>query len=262
MPRWLRSISASARFITVFPQIPYCGAVPLPGTLFDRFNLDPKLILVLIAVAGCQWWMAAESSRRKYGLAGWLLASVAFLSPLCALSVALFSARVAQHMILVLIAAPLIALGLPRSRAATSWPLWLATVIFSLALWFWHMPAPYEATFVSIRIYWSMHVTLFGSAVYLWRELLEHPRERTVGVLAAGAVTFVQMGLLGAVFAFADHAMFAWHLTTTQVWGFSPLADQQLGGVFMWVPGTALFLWAAIRSLARLWRSMEKARPA
>jgi len=40
------------------------------------------------------------------------------------------------------------------------------------------------------------------------------------------------------------------------------LQDQQLGGVFMWVPGTALFLWTAIRSVSRLWQSIEKARPA
>jgi putative membrane protein len=107
-----------------------------------------------------------------------------------------------------------------------------------------------------------MHLSLFGSAILLWRELLHHSPERTAAVLAAGTVTFVQMGLLGAVFAFADHTMFKWHFSTTQAWGFSPLQDQQLGGVFMWVPGTALFLWTAIRSVSRLWQSIEKARPA
>jgi len=247
----------------VIEQLPYCGVAPVPGELLARFNLDPILIGALLALCGWQWIALKRDRSRYYALGGWLIAAAAFLSPLCALSVSLFSARVAQHMILILAAAPLIALGLPRSRQPnTSWPLWIAATVFFVALWIWHMPVPYDATFASVSIYWCMHVTLFGSAIYLWRELLHHPGDRTVGVLAAGTVTFVQMGLLGAVLAFAGHAMFTWHFATTQIWGFTPLQDQQLGGVFMWVPGTALFLWTAIRSIARMWHAIERARPA
>jgi len=247
----------------VIQQLPYCGGAPSPASLGERFNLDPLLICALVAI--CVWqWIASEKDQRRYlAAAGWLIAAAAFLSPLCALSVSLFSARVAQHMILVLAAAPLIALGLPRMRpASTTWPLWIAATLFFLALWIWHMPVPYEATFTSVMVYWLMHLTLFGSAIYLWRELLHHPAERTAAVLAAGTVTSVQMGLLGAVLTFADRAMFQWHFGTTLVWGLTPLQDQQLGGVFMWVPGTALFLWTAIRSVARLWQSIEPARSA
>ena len=243
-------------------QLPYCGVTPVPGALAERFNLDPWLMAALAGLCVWQWIAQRKSPARYYALGGWLIAAAAFLSPLCALSVALFSARVAQHMILVLAAAPLIALGLPRSGVTTSRPLWLWTAVFSVALWVWHMPVPYDATFSSVVVYWSMHLSLFGSAILLWRELLHHSPERTAAVLAAGTVTFVQMGLLGAVFAFADHPMFKWHFSTTHAWGFSPLQDQQLGGVFMWVPGTALFLWTAIRSVSRLWQSIEKARPA
>lgn len=244
-------------------QLPYCGAAPIPGALDGRFNLDPVLIGALIALCLWQWTAAKRRPGRYYALGGWLIAGAAFLSPLCALSVALFSARVAQHMILVLAAAPLIALGLPGSRPeGSTWPLWTSSALFFLALWIWHMPVPYDATFESVSLYWMMHVTLFGSAIWLWRELLHHPAERTIAALAAGTGTFVQMGLLGAVLTFADHAMFRWHLTTAPAWGFTPLQDQQLGGIFMWVPGTALFLWTAIRSVARLWHSAEPARSA
>jgi putative membrane protein len=65
------------------------------------------------------------------------------------------------------------------------------------------------------------------------------------------------MGLLGAVLTFASHPLFLSHLTTTQVWGLAPLRDQQLGGIVMWVPGIGLFLFAAIRSLSRLWTSLS-----
>jgi putative membrane protein len=200
---------------------------------------------------------------QAYAAGGWLVAAAALLSPLCALSVALFSARVAQHMLLVLVAAPLIAIALPRTHGSTkSWPLWASTVVFFIALWFWHMPVPYEATFTSVGAYWAMHLTLFGTSILLWRELLDHSPRQTAQVLAAGTLTFVQMGLLGAVLTFADRPMFQWHLMTTQSWGLTPLQDQQLGGTVMWIPGIVLFLWTAIRSIVRMWESMERARPA
>ena len=234
-------------------RLPYCGAAPLPGALLERFNLDPVLIVALLLLAAIHIWSVHQRRERWYAAAGWVVAALALVSPLCALSVALFSARIAQHMILVLIAAPLIALALPRSaHRRDSWDLWASAAAFFVALWFWHMPAPYDATFSSVAVYWSMHITLFGSAILLWRELLHVRPEQTVDALAAGAFTSMQMGLLGAVLALAGRPLFFWHLGTTAAWNLTPLQDQQLGGVFMWVPGILLFLWAAIRALERL----------
>lgn len=249
-------------------QIPYCGVAPQPGQLLSRFNWDPLLIAALILLCVAQFiWLSkyggSESRRRRAGTAaGWVVAAIALISPLCALSVSLFSARVAQHMVLTLLAAPLIAGGLPRARVSTApLRLWMGTAAFFLCLWFWHMPVPYDSTFTSTLTYWVMHITLFGSAILLWRELLDHAPEHTGQALAAGMLTFMHMGLLGAVLSLADRAMFQWHFLTTQAWGFSPLQDQQLGGTVMWVPGVVLFLWSALRSIDRLWGLMERARP-
>jgi putative membrane protein len=234
-------------------QLPYCGTPPAPAELLTRFNLDPLLIgallLALLLLAG----VAARGAARRYAVWGWSIALVAFVSPLCALSVSLFAARIAQHMLLILAAAPLIALALPpaaqrHGRAR----LWGACSAFFIALWFWHMPAPYDATFASTACYWAMHVTLFGSAIWLWHEILQGERRYAIDVLAAGGFTSMQMGFLGAILTMAGRPLFFWHLTTTQPWGLSPLEDQQLGGVLMWVPGIALFLWAALRTLDRL----------
>jgi len=237
--------------------LPYCGLPPAPGELLHRFNLDPVLIAVLALLAG--WHIGSLRSRdgRIRATGGWVLACFAFISPLCALSVSLFSARVAQHMILVLLAAPLIASGWTESSRKPAL-LWAAAAMFFIALWFWHMPVPYDATFASTMLYWSMHVTLFGSALLLWHELLNHRHDRLGDVLAAGALTSMQMGLLGAVLTFATHPLFLWHLTTTRAWGLTALRDQQLGGVIMWVPGITLFLWTALRSLRRAWLSLER----
>jgi putative membrane protein len=248
--------------------VPYCGSAPVPGELIARFNFDPALIIGLILICGWQLAVlrsrnAAAGTRAAYAFGGWIVAAAAFLSPLCALSVALFSARVAQHMLLILVAAPLIAIGWPRAQPTSrAWLLWTSTVVFFLALWFWHMPVPYEATFTSVWTYWAMHLTLFGSSILLWRELLDHSPRQTGQVLAAGLLTFVHMGLLGAVLALADRPLFQSHLLTTEAWGLTPLQDLELGGAVMWVPGIVLFLWTAIRSIVRLWAFLEHARPA
>ncbi len=240
-------------------QLPYCGTPPLPGTLLTRFNLDPLLIAALALALLVLLRVARGATARRSAAWGWGVAVFAFVSPLCALSVALFAARIAQHMVLMLVAAPLIALSLPATgelhgRRA----IWAACSAFFIALWFWHMPAPYDATFASTGYYWAMHLTLFGSSIWLWREVLQGARSNTVDVLAAGAFTSMHMGFLGAVLTMAGRPLLFWHLTTTQPWGLSPLEDQQLGGVLMWVPGIALFLWAALRTLGRLRLTLEE----
>lgn len=239
--------------------IPYCGTAPAPGELLTRFNLDVVLIVCLVALASVHLIQVKDTLRRSTALAGWLVAAAALISPLCALSVALFSARISQHMILLLIAAPLIALGLPRREMARSArSLRLASISFFIALWFWHMPNPYYATFTSSTFYWLMHISLFGSGLWLWRELLHHAPEHTAEALLAGMLSSMQMGLLGAVLTLAGHPMFEPHFLTAPLWHLTPLQDQQLGGVVMWVPGILLFLWVAIRSLRRLWAHLEE----
>jgi putative membrane protein len=236
----------------------YCGAPAIPGTLTGRFNLDPVLIAALVAIA--VWHVVANHRGGRPAtstVAGWAIAAAALISPLCALSVSLFAARIAQHMILLLAAAPLIAASLPQWRMIRRPAfLWSATIAFFVLLWFWHMPTPYEATFRSPLVYWLMHVSLTGSAVALWAALL---RQHSAQALAAGLVTSVQMGLLGAIICLASWPMYRPHYATTEAWGLSPLADQQMGGVIMWVPGCLIFLWIAVRTVSAMWRALEEA---
>jgi putative membrane protein len=248
----------------VINELPYCGSPPLPGELLMRFNLDPVLIAALIGAAGLQLWMARRlpARQRFCALGGWIIAAAALLSPLCALSVALFAARVAQQMILVLVAAPLITAGLPSRPLRALWPLWAAALAFFVSLWFWHMPLPYDATFHSVAVYWGMHLSLFGSAIGLWYALMHHARAHVVDAFAAGVFTSVQMGMLGACLTLGGHALFRWHLLTAWAWHLTPLEDQQLGGLLMWVPGIAIFLWVALRSLARFWAALDVLRAA
>ena len=241
----------------MWQQLAYCGLPPAPGGLAGRFNLDPVLIGALATLAAIQFgWCRTNGHHVRAPVIGWTIVAGCLLSPLCALSVALFAARIAQHMILLLVAAPLIASGLPQPEHGSK-GLWPAATMFLLTLWFWHMPSPYDATLRSTLLYWAMHASLFGSGVWLWRELIGHDARDTAGVLAAGLATSIQMGLLGALLTLGSHAWFPVHYLTTQAWGLTPLEDQQLGGVLMWVPGCFLLLWASLRSFRRAWQTME-----
>lgn len=236
-------------------MVPYCGAVPIPGHLLVRWNLDPVLLAGL-AIVTWGHLRLLDGRQRPIAAAGWAVAALAFVSPICALSLALFSARIGQHMILMLLAAPSIGRTLPGGRWRQS--IWWSVVAFTAALWVWHMPAPYGATFRSTAVYWTMHLTLFGSAIWLWRDLLNHRVNETLTVISAGLFACVQMGLLGAVLAFSSHPWFAWYAGTTEAWGLTQLQDQQLGGLLMWVPSGVIFLAAACRSFLLMHSWLER----
>ena len=167
------------------------------------------------------------------------------------------NARVGQHMILETLAAPLIAAGLPeRSPSRTNRALWAAAA-FAALLWFWHAPSPYDATFRNDAIYWLMHLSTFAAALWFCREMIQAVERRLAVFLAAAIATTLQMALLGALLTFAGEPLFRAHLLTTAAWGLSPLEDQQLGGVIMWIPAGAIFLAAILWAVASTLRRAE-----
>jgi len=260
-------------------HIPYCGTPPLPEAIWGRWNLDPVLIAVLIA--GLAAYLAGERvlSQRsgRHGTrdtalftCGWLVLSLALVSPLCALSVALFSARIGQHMLIATVAMPLVALGrpLPRLHALTRRRLpggrllankIVSSLLFALFLWLWHTPVFYAATFRSDLVYWTMHVTLAGSAFLLWHGLLTRGLDDPFTAFGCGFATTLQMSLLGAILTFARHPLFAEHLLTASDWSFTPVSDQQLGGLIMWIPGCTVVIVAGIALLGQVLHSLDAA---
>ena len=114
---------------------PYCGPAPEAGDW--RWNLDPVLLLIM-AAATMLIALRLQGTRRAFGLAAIGVLAVGFVSPLCALSSALFSARTVHHVLLVAVAAPLIAAALPRRGYG---PLVLATAVQAVIFWAWHAPA-------------------------------------------------------------------------------------------------------------------------
>lgn len=223
----------------------YCGPSPVPGSLWARWNLDPPVIAALAVLAGV-------IGRSRPGAAGIAVLLIVFVSPLCALSAALFSARVVHHVFLVAVAAPLLALALPQRRARGGAAYF---AVSTAALWAWHAPAAYDLALSNVAVYWLMQATLFLPALLFWRVVLSPDTETPSAILLVTA-SYIQMALLGAVLSFAPLPLYDIHQIAPFAWGLSPLSDQQLGGLLMWVPAglpyAAFAAFIARRGWARL----------
>lgn len=214
----------------------YCGPAPAPGELWLSWNLDPVLLVALVLLA---WGLR----RSPAGLMGVAALAIAFVSPLCALSAALFSARVVHHVLLVAVAAPFLAVAVPAREAR---PTALPCLILAAVLWAWHWPAAYNFALGWVPAYWIMQLSLLVSATVFWRCVL-HPGQPGGAALLAMLGAWMQMALLGALLTFAPEPLYAIHAVAPLAWGMSPLGDQQLGGLLMWVPAGVPFLaWGAL----------------
>jgi putative membrane protein len=239
--------------------ITYCGPAPTLAELGGRWNFDPWLLLAF-ALALFVWrWHGARAVanastlrlRRRAFPAALAVLAVAFISPLCAATVALFSARTVHHVLLVAVAAPLLALAFAQPRASArspTLPLAVAIVVF----YAWHAPPLYSAALAAPSIYWAMQATLLGSAVWFWARVL-HPAAEPVASLTAILATAALMGLLGALLTFAPRPLYVEHFAAPFAFGLTPLDDQRLAGLIMWVPALAPYLAAAGWIARRRW---------
>jgi putative membrane protein len=217
--------------------------------------------------------------------AGWAALVIALVSPLHALGSALFSAHMTQHEILISIAAPLLVLGRPIIPLLWAFPkewrrsladlarlgsvrrAWnalttpsVAFALHAIALWAWHLPGPYQATLSSGLMHSLQHTSFIVTALLFWWTILGSSR----GELGRGRailylfVTALQTSALGALLTFAPSLWYPAYATTTTPWGLSPLDDQQLGGLIMWIPGSIAYLIAALVLFAAWLRESEK----
>jgi cytochrome c oxidase assembly factor CtaG len=203
--------------------------------------------------------------------AGIAILFAALISPLDALDDQLFSAHMAQHLVLIMVAPPLLVAGRPAMAWLWAFPLparramgrfWAATglrgavhalmspvivwILCSAALWFWHLPGPYGWALANEFVHAVEHLCFFVTSLMFWSLVLEPVgRSRRLGY--AGALLFVatfgiQNGLLGALLTFSGRSLYAAYLPTTAAWGLTPLEDQQIGGLGMWIPASLIHL--------------------
>lgn len=268
-----------------------------PRDLLFTWGLDPVVIVSLLlsgwlyARGVRRMWREAGSGRgiRRWEAvafaAGWFALFVALVSPLHPLGEVLFSAHMTQHELLMLVAAPLIVLGRPvvaflwsvpvawsrrmgqwtkarwfqRSWKSITMPL-TAWVIHAAALWIWHVPFLFQATLRSDLVHTLQHVSFLGSALLFWWALIHGPQ----GALGYGAAalyvftTSVHSGVLGALITFAGTVIYPAYAQSTASWGLTPLEDQQIGGLIMWVPAGLVYIVAGLALCAGWLRESDR----
>jgi len=219
--------------------------------------------------------------------AGWLALLVALVSPLHPWGRVLFSAHMTQHEILMLVAAPLLILGRPllaflkalpgtwahrlaKAAKVTWWQtFWraltypfLAWLIHALVLWLWHAPSLFQATLDHELIHALQHSSFLGSALLFWWAVM-HGRQRLIGYGLSVLYMFttaLHSGLLGVLITLCRHLIYSSYAETTQTWGLSPLEDQQLGGLIMWIPAGLVYVIAGLALFAGWLREAELRR--
>ncbi|HZD78559.1 MAG TPA: cytochrome c oxidase assembly protein [Actinomycetota bacterium] len=271
-----------------------------PGELWGAWSPDPT-VLAGLGAAGLLYARGYRTIRRRSPhptadlragafLAGWLVIVVALVSPLDAMADALFSAHMVQHLLLIVVAAPLFVLGRPvittlaglsperRRRVARAAHALAATgvvrtvrrpvvawSVFTIALWSWHLPVLYQAAVEDPLLHALEHTAFLSTAMLAWSVALdERPREG-MGVLGRAlflSASAVQSGLLGALILFASTLLYPVHGPGPALWGLTPLQDQQLAGALMWIPPAAVYLTATGAILLRTFRAMDASRPA
>jgi putative membrane protein len=262
------------------------GRPPEPHDLWMAWSFEPFVVIALALSA----WLYRRGARRMVNrslrdaesfafLAGWLTLVIALVSPLDRLGAALFSAHMTQHEVLMLIAAPLLILGRPlapfllalpahwRRELTAPWKTgmarrgwrflvspFVAWLTHAVVLWVWHAPALFQATLESESVHAAQHLSFLVSAL-LFCEALIHGRERRLGYGAAVIYVFttaVHTSALGALLTFSPTLWYSAYQESTAAWGLTPMEDQQLGGLIMWVPAGVVYLVAGL-SLFALW---------
>lgn len=223
-------------------------------------------------------------------LGGLLMVGVAVISPLDLMSDQLAWAHMVQHMLLMTVAAPLLVLGSPglvgmwglsregrrfvgalfrrgrwtrRIADACGNPLAMWS-LYAFATWGWHIPWFYNAALTSAWVHDLQHLSFFVAAVLFWRVLIDPLNrlrlEPSLAILALFTTT-LHATVLGVLMTIAPDPWYTPYDGRTQLWGLSPLEDQQLAGLIMWMPACASYLAAAIVLLLLRLEGSQTAAP-
>lgn len=259
-----------------------------PGWTFSPEIMVPlAILLALFAVGTARLW--ARSGRGRPVLRGrailfslgWSILALAVVSPLHEGGEQSFTLHMIEHELVMLPAALLLVAarpgasllwGLPRVLrqglgSFARWPVWggltsavSATLLQAIVLVGWHLPALFDRALKSEGWHTAQHLSFLASALLFWWSMLQ--RHDGAGRLRAALCLFLTSmvgGALGALMALANSPWYAAYAAMpTRPLGLSPVEDQQLAGIIMWVPG-GLFHLAAALLLVR--RALSRRQP-
>jgi putative membrane protein len=203
--------------------------------------------------------LALRPAQRVAFFSGLLVIFLSLNGPLHDLSdYYLFSAHMVQHLLLSLAVPPLLLVGTPGwllrpfldrrgigavARAIT--PPIRCFVIFNVVIAAWHLPPLYNTAMEHHSVHIVQHLTFMVASVLMWWPLLsplpELPRLSYPGQMLYCFLMVIPMSIVAIYIAMADHVLYPAYSVAPRVWGLTPMSDQQIGGLIMWVPGGLLF---------------------
>jgi putative copper resistance protein D len=268
---------------------------PTAATLAFGWSLEPLVMLPLLAAAIAWLWAVRRVDAAHPGNPVPRRRTVAFIAGLAAIAIALlsgierydttlFSVHMVQHLLLTLVAAPLIALGAPitlalrtaspRLRRGVILPILhsrvlrvvafpvVAWVLFAGVMWASHFSPLFDLALENPLVHDAEHALFLGSALLFWWPAvgldpspwrLSHPARLAYVFLQMPQNTFLAVVILNAA-----APLYAHYATLSLPWAPTPLADQRLAGSIMWLAGDGLFIAAVAAILAGWMRRDER----
>ena len=276
---------------------------PTLSVLLQSWAWRPEIMLTLGLAATVhlvgRWRLKQRGTNRLTDpwrsvayLGGLAVLWIALMSPIDVLSAQFFFIHMIQHLLLVMIAPPLMLLanpmpimlwGLPSGlrlevgrwlrpqatfrrifRSVTTpglvWLYFVATLVG------WHDANAYNLTLESELVHDLEHLTFFGTAMLFWWHIVgaaPHIHKRlSRGVRIGYALSVVPANALtGIALAFASKPLYEHYTKVPRLWGVSVMQDQMLGGVIMWIPGSMMYIIAALALIAQIVRSEDNKEP-
>jgi len=261
-----------------------------PPPLSQAWTLSAWTLLPLavLAAAYATGWMRQRAHggtplREAVAFAFAMLAlALALVWPLDAYAGYLASAHVAQHMVLLALAPPLLlaarpfanfASTLPRGgaaanrrllapmAAATTSALGLATLVHIATMWLWHMPGMIAVSLASESVHRAMLASVLLAGLWFWSAVLRRLRAEDggpAGACVALVTAMMCMGFLGALLTFSPRLLYPAYTDRALLAGVDALRDQQLAGLLMWVPGGAPYLVVGLLLVVALTRELRR----
>jgi putative copper resistance protein D len=300
LPVRIAALVAATSLLILCSALPVSahGIAPVPGSIVDivlAWSLEAHVLLPLLALAFLYRWATARVARdhpanpvppfrKRAWYSGLFVLFIALASPIATYDTTLFTAHMVQHLLLTLVAAPLLALGAPitlilrvaspttrrrwilpflhsRLMRVVSFPV-LTWILFAGVMWASHFSPLFDAALENELVHVLEHVLFLGSALLFWWPVVgadpspwRLPHAARIGYLFLG---MPQSSFLGLAIFSAPGVLYPHYATLERSWGPTPLADQQLAGGIMWVGGDLAFLVGLILAVW-VWMRAEQA---